>query len=69
LQTGDLLVFFGLSTGKLRDTVDGSIPVMGFRIAFSASLLAQSQSQQYPNFGSNGSFDLKVHSEVYEDFV
>ena len=71
LQTGDVFVgLFGSTAGKLRDTVDGSISVgtgLGNASEF-AAVEGVFNLNSIRNFGSNGSFDLKVHKVVYEDF-
>lgn len=69
LETGDAFVgIFGATAGR-RDTVDGSISV-GAGLGDSRNLLAVEgvfNMNSIRKFGSNGTFDLKVHRMVYED--
>lgn len=71
LETGDVFVgLFGSTAGRLRDTVDGSISV-GTGLGNASDFVAVEgvfNINSIRNFGSNGSFDLKVHRLVYEDF-
>ncbi|NMF57796.1 hypothetical protein [Pseudanabaena yagii] len=71
LETGDAFIgIFGSTAGRLRDTVDGSIS-MGTGLGDASKYLAVEgvfNINSIRNFGSNGSFDLKVHRIVYEDF-
>ncbi len=70
LETGDVFVgLFGSTAGKLRDTVDGSISV-GTGLGNASDFVAVEgvfSINSIRNFGSNGSFDLKVHRVVYAD--
>jgi hypothetical protein len=71
LETGDAFIgIFGSTAGRLRDTVDGSVS-MGTGLGDASKYLALEgvfNINSIRNFGSNGSFDLKVHRIVYEDF-
>lgn len=71
LETGDAFIgIFGSTAGRLRDTIDGSIS-MGTGLGDASKYLAVEgvfNINSIRNFGSNGSFDLKVHRIVYEDF-
>ncbi|MBD2178697.1 hypothetical protein H6F42_17395 [Pseudanabaena sp. FACHB-1998] len=71
LETGDAFIgVFGSTAGKQRDTVDGSISV-GTGLGNASQYFAVEgvfNMTSIRNFGSNGSFDLKVHRLVYEDF-
>ncbi len=70
LQTGDAFVsVVGATAGRLRDTVDGSISV-GTGLGDASQYLAVEgvfNINSIRNFGSNGSFDLKVHRLIYQD--
>jgi hypothetical protein len=70
LQTGDAFVsVLGATAGRLRDTVDGSISV-GAGLGDASQYLAVEgvfNINSIRNFGSNGSFDLKVHRLIYQD--
>ena len=70
LETGDAFVgIFGATAGKLRDTVDGSLSV-GAGLGDASKYVAVEgvfNINSIRRFGSNGSFDLKVHRLVYED--
>ncbi|MFN5860792.1 MAG: hypothetical protein ACK451_02180, partial [Pseudanabaena sp.] len=71
LETGDAFIgIFGSTAGRLRNTIDGSIS-MGTGLGDASKYLAVEgvfNINSIRNFGSNGSFDLKVHRIVYEDF-
>ncbi len=71
LETGDAFIgIFGSTAGRVRDTVDGSVS-MGTGLGDASKYLAVEgvfNINSIRNFGSNGSFDLKVHRIVYEDF-
>ncbi|MBD2187853.1 hypothetical protein [Pseudanabaena mucicola] len=71
LQTGDVFVgLFGSTAGKLRDTVDGSIS-LGAGLGDAREYLAVEgvyNINSIRRFASNGTFDLKVHRLLYEDF-
>lgn len=71
LETGDAFIgLFGATAGRLRDTFDGSISV-GAGLGDASNLLAVEgvfNMNSIRRFGSNGTFDLKVHRLVYEDF-
>ena len=70
LETGDAFIgLFGATAGRLRDTVDGSLSV-GTGLGDASKYFAVEgvfNINSIRNFGSNGSFDLKVHKLVYED--
>ncbi|PZO42733.1 MAG: hypothetical protein DCF19_06810 [Pseudanabaena frigida] len=70
LQTGDAFIsVLGATAGRLRDTVDGSISV-GTGLGDASQYLAVEgvfNINSIRNFGSNGSFDLKVHRLIYQD--
>ncbi|TYQ24892.1 hypothetical protein PseudUWO311_17155 [Pseudanabaena sp. UWO311] len=70
LQTGDAFIsVVGATAGRLRDTVDGSISV-GAGLGDASQYLAVEgvfNINSIRNFGSNGSFDLKVHRLIYQD--
>ena len=70
LQTGDAFIsVVGATAGRLRDTVDGSISV-GTGLGDASQYLAVEgvfNINSIRNFGSNGSFDLKVHRLIYQD--
>jgi hypothetical protein len=70
LQTGDAFIsVVGSTAGRLRDTVDGSISV-GTGLGDANQYLAVEgvfNINSIRNFGSNGSFDLKVHRSLYQD--
>jgi hypothetical protein len=70
LQTGDAFIsVLGSTAGRLRDTVDGSISV-GTGLGDANQYLAVEgvfNINSIRNFGSNGSFDLKVHRSIYQD--
>ncbi len=70
LETGDAFVgIFGATAGRLRDTVDGSIAV-GAGLGDASKYFAVEgvfNINSIRRFGSNGSFDLKVHKLVYQD--
>ncbi len=71
LETGDAFIgVFGSTAGRTRDTVDGSVSI-GTGLGDASKYLAVEgvfNINSIRNFGSNGSFDLKVHRLVYEDF-
>ena len=71
LETGDAFIaIFGATAGRLRDTFDGSVSV-GTGLGNASQYFAVEgvyNVNSIRNFGSNGSFDLKVHRLVYEDF-
>jgi len=71
LETGDAFIgIFGATAGRLRDTFDGSISA-GTGLGDASKYLAVEgvfNMNSIRNFGSNGTFDLKVHRLVYEDF-
>ena len=61
---------FGATAGRRRDTVDGSVTI-GTGLGDASKYFAVEgvfNINTIRNFGSNGSFDLKVHRLVYEDF-
>jgi hypothetical protein len=70
LQTGDAFIsVVGATAGRLRDTVDGSIAV-GAGLGDASQYVAVEgvfNINSIRNFGSNGSFDLKVHRLIYQD--
>ena len=70
LQTGDAFIsVVGATAGRLRDTVDGSISVgagLGDASQY-AAVEGVFNINSIRNFGSNGSFDLKVHRLIYQD--
>jgi hypothetical protein len=70
LQTGDAFInVLGATAGRLRDTVDGSISVgagLGDASQY-AAVEGVFNINSIRNFGSNGSFDLKVHRLIYQD--
>jgi hypothetical protein len=70
LQTGDAFIsVVGATAGRLRDTVDGSISV-GAGLGDASQYVAVEgvfNINSIRNFGSNGSFDLKVHRLIYQD--
>ncbi|GBO53652.1 hypothetical protein APA_1600 [Pseudanabaena sp. lw0831] len=70
LQTGDAFIsVVGSTAGRLRDTVDGSISVgagLGDASQY-AAVEGVFNINSIRNFGSNGSFDLKVHRLIYQD--
>ena len=71
LETGDAFIgVFGATAGRRRDTVDGSVTI-GTGLGDASKYFAVEgvfNINSIRNFGSNGSFDLKVHRLVYEDF-
>lgn len=71
LETGDAFIaLFGATAGKQRDTVDGSISI-GTGLGDARSFFAVEGVYNITSirrFASNGTFDLKVHRSVYEDF-
>ena len=71
LETGDAFIgVFGATAGRRRDTVDGSVTI-GTGLGDASKYFAVEgvfNINTIRNFGSNGSFDLKVHRLVYEDF-
>ena len=71
LETGDAFIgVFGATAGRRRDTVDGSVSI-GTGLGDASKYFAVEgvfNINSIRNFGSNGSFDLKVHRLVYEDF-
>jgi hypothetical protein len=71
LETGDAFIgVFAATAGRIRDTFDGSISV-GTGLGDASNFLAVEgvfNMTSIRNFGSNGTFDLKVHRLVYEDF-
>ncbi len=70
LQTGDAFIsVVGATAGRLRDTVDGSISI-GAGLGDASQYVAVEgvfNINSIRNFGSNGSFDLKVHRLIYQD--
>jgi hypothetical protein len=70
LQTGDAFIsVLGATAGRLRDTVDGSVSV-GTGLGDANQYLAVEgvfNINSIRNFGSNGSFDLKVHRSIFQD--
>ncbi|HBC43828.1 MAG TPA: hypothetical protein DCZ88_18560 [Pseudanabaena sp.] len=70
LATGDAFIsVLGSTAGKSRDTVDGSISI-GTGLGDASQYLAVEgvfNINSIRNFGSNGSFDLKVHRLIYQD--
>ena len=61
---------FGATAGRRRDTVDGSVSI-GTGLGDASKYFAVEgvfNINSIRNFGSNGSFDLKVYRLVYEDF-
>ena len=70
LQTGDAFIsVVGATAGRQRDTVDGSIS-LGTGLGDVSQYFAVEgvfNINSIRNFGSNGSFDLKVHRLIYQD--
>lgn len=70
LQTGDAFIsVVGATAGRQRDTVDGSISIgagLGDASQY-AAVEGVFNINSIRNFGSNGSFDLKVHRLIYQD--
>ena len=70
LQTGDAFIsVLGSTAGRARDTVDGSIS-LGTGLGDANQYFAVEgvfNINSIRNFGSNGSFDLKVHRSIYQD--
>jgi hypothetical protein len=70
LQTGDAFIsVVGATAGRQRDTVDGSIS-LGAGLGDASQYFAVEgifNINSIRNFGSNGSFDLKVHRLIYQD--
>jgi hypothetical protein len=70
LQTGDAFIsVVGATAGRQRDTVDGSIS-LGAGLGDASKYFAVEgifNINSIRNFGSNGSFDLKVHRLIYQD--
>jgi hypothetical protein len=71
LETGDAFIgVFGSTAGRLRDTFDSSVSI-GTGLGDASKYFAVEgvfNINSIRNFGSNGSFDLKLHRLVYEDF-
>jgi len=70
LQTGNAFIsVVGATAGRQRDTVDGSIS-LGTGLGDVSQYFAVEgvfNINSIRNFGSNGSFDLKVHRLIYQD--
>ncbi len=71
LETGDAFIgLYAATAGRIRDTFDGSISIgLGLgdaREYFGVEGVYNINSIR--RFAENGSFDLKVHRSVYEDF-
>jgi len=71
LETGDAFIgLYGATAGRIRDTFDGSISIgagLGdAREYFGVEGVYNINSIR--RFAENGSFDLKVHRSVYEDY-
>ena len=71
LETGDAFIgLYAATAGRIRDTFDGSIS-MGLGLGDAREYFGVEgvyNINSIRRFAENGSFDLKVHRSVYEDY-